>query len=121
MEPAHAPLPTAWYFLFQPEVGSQTSSLISESLEGFMVAVIRQNSGRALYAELSPRPPAGGAKRPAPTVWAEVIVVSGSVWDARLSQVAAQAGTALKSAASRNVGYFISRQEPRCRPSRGTT
>ena len=35
MEPAQPPLPTPSYLPFQPEVGSQTSILISESLGRF--------------------------------------------------------------------------------------
>ena len=46
--PAHPPLPTAWNLLFHVLAGSQTSTLISESLEGLRVAATRQNSGSSL-------------------------------------------------------------------------
>jgi hypothetical protein len=45
MTPAHAPLPTASNFPFQLSIGSQTSILMSESLDGVRVAVTRQNAG----------------------------------------------------------------------------
>ena len=45
-EPAQPPLPTAWNLPFQSAAGSQTSTLMSESLVGLSVAATRQNSGR---------------------------------------------------------------------------
>ena len=45
MLPAHPPLPTAWNFPFHPDAGSQTSILMSESLDGVSVAATRQNAG----------------------------------------------------------------------------
>ena len=45
MVPAHPPLPTAWNFPFQPDAGSQTSILMSESPDGVSVAATRQNAG----------------------------------------------------------------------------
>src|SRR6516225_11798242 len=98
MTPAQPPLPTACSFRFQPDVGSQNSTLISESLEGLRVAATRQNSGRSLYTVSAPLPlpcPApGGVNWPAATTCARVIVVSGRATEARLLQVAANAGAA---------------------------
>src|SRR5437660_11903427 len=107
MVPAHPPLPTASYFPFQPVAGSQTSNLISESLVGVDVAVIRQNAG--IFAnglEPSPHPALpplpGGTKAPAPTTWAELILALGSERLARFSHaVAADAGTAPASATAK--------------------
>src|SRR5512138_1587116 len=64
MLPAHAPLPTACSFVFQLAAGSQTSILMSESLEGVSVAATRQNGGRVAKT-LLPRParPLGSANR----------------------------------------------------------
>src|ERR1051326_7648846 len=88
MTPAQPPLPTAWNLLFQPFVGSQTSTLMSESVVGFRVAATRQNSGRSLYGLAPPPPPCrapGVENCPAGTTLATVIVVSGSFSAARLS------------------------------------
>ena len=84
--PARTPLPTPRYWPFQPEVGIQTSILMSESLDGFTCAVTRQKAGTFLKS----RGPyaAGSVNAPACTTWANVIVVSGSASVARLSQVA---------------------------------
>src|SRR5262245_31581013 len=91
--PAHPPLPTPWNFPFHPDVGSQTSILMSESLEGFNVAATRQNDGRARNAWIASGAGAvapggvGGTNAPGSTVCASVIVVFGSTTDVRLSQV----------------------------------
>src|SRR3954465_4658296 len=42
MTPAHPPLPTAWNLPFQFSAGSQTSTAMSESADGFSVAATRQ-------------------------------------------------------------------------------
>src|SRR5713226_9542306 len=95
MTPAQPPLPTAWNLPFQPPAGSQTSTLISESLIGFNVAATRQNANSVLNAraaagaEVAAPAGAGGVKAPAETVCASVIVVFGSVSDARPSHDAA--------------------------------
>src|SRR4051794_35177093 len=63
--PAHPPLPTAWNFPFHPAVGSHTSILMSESLDGAMVAATRQNSGRLAYTGgvvPAPRAPAARSR-----------------------------------------------------------
>src|SRR5438874_6775710 len=95
MFPAHAPLPTASSLPFQPEAGSQTSILISESLEGVSVAATRQNGGSAAKG-FPPRPPRGfgGANCPAPTVCASVTATCGCENVDKLSQVAPIAGAA---------------------------
>src|ERR1700722_4588772 len=65
---------------------------MSESLLGRSVAATRQNAGRD-FGEIGDgmNPPPGIVNAPAATVCAEVMVVSGSARDARLSQVAALA------------------------------
>ena len=70
MVPAHPPLPTACSLLFQPEDGSQTSTLMSESDEGVNVALTRQKAGSCANAldRALPRPP-GEVKAPGPTLW----------------------------------------------------
>src|SRR5579864_1476809 len=85
MMPAQPPLPTAWNFRFQPEAGSHTSTLMSESVEGFKVAVTRQKAGRSFRGFAD----AGGVKAPGATDEAMVMVVSGNDSDARFSQVVA--------------------------------
>src|ERR1700761_1425893 len=113
MCPAHPPPPTPSRFPFHIN-GSQTSILMSESLVGFNVAAIRQKAGRDLRSGGAPKklppppappgrppgpPPPGGAWRgvagiwnaPAGTVCAMVIILSGRVSFARLSQETAGA------------------------------
>src|SRR5688572_15536919 len=97
MFPFQPPLPTAWNLPFQPEAGSQSSILMSDSLLGVSVAATRQNAGRsanALPPPRPPRPPAGGVKAPAATDCAAVTVAPVSLRAARLSHVAAEAGAA---------------------------
>src|ERR1700749_1991437 len=88
MTPAHAPLPTDCSRPFQPDAGIQTSMWMSESLDGFNVAVTRQNAGRCLYGS-----PACG-KAPGAISSALVIEVFGSASEATLPhEVAAASGT----------------------------
>src|SRR6266850_2745718 len=99
MFPVQPPFPLASNLPFQPEAGSQTSILISESVDGRNVAATRQNSGRSRSTAAgppAPRPPAGGVKAPAAMVCASVIVLSGNFRPARLSHDAARAGEAQK-------------------------
>ena len=56
MLPFHPPLPTAWNLPFQPDAGSQTSILISESDEGFSVAALGSCEEALDYLHGSPRP-----------------------------------------------------------------
>ena len=74
MNPAQPPLPTDCSLPFHPEMGSQTSILMSESLEGLNVAATRQNAGSLLYgktpAAADPLGP-GGVNSPAATLCAE--------------------------------------------------
>src|SRR5215510_1497246 len=67
IEPAHPPFPTASNLPFQPDAGSQTSILMSESLVGVSVAVTRQNAGKFANGFVPPRP-AGCVKAPAATI-----------------------------------------------------
>src|SRR5690242_2048285 len=48
MEPDQPPLPTAWYLPFHPFTGSQTSTLMSELLDGRRVSDRRQAGGSPL-------------------------------------------------------------------------
>ena len=80
IEPAHPPFPTAWYFPFHPDAGSHTSTLISESGVGLIVAATRQKAGSVAYA-CPPSPEVGevgGENAPATTGCAMVMVVSDS-------------------------------------------
>src|SRR5512138_1484238 len=110
MLPAHAPLPTACSFVFQLAAGSQTSILMSESLDGVSVAATRQNGGRVAKT-LLPRParPFGSANCPAPTVCASVTEACVRENVDRLSHVAPIAGeaTRTKAIASFTRPYLI--------------
>src|SRR5271166_71150 len=102
MVPFQPPLPMAWKSLFQPEAGSQTSILISESLDGVKVAITRQNAGRPLKsAGFGPKGPGagGGVKAPVATLCADVIVTFGRLTLERLSQVDPPVGAATREAA----------------------
>src|SRR5580700_11100332 len=79
--PLKAPLPTAWNLPFQPDAGSQTSILISESLVGVSVAATRQNAGSAVKSPDSPW--VSGVNAPAGTGSATVMVACGSTIFAR--------------------------------------
>jgi hypothetical protein len=80
--PLNAPFPTAWNFPFQPAAGIHNSILISESLDGFSVAATRQKAREALSGAV---PPAVGAKDPASTSTARVIVAPAKLNEARAS------------------------------------
>jgi hypothetical protein len=47
-------LPTAWNLPFQPDAGSHTSILMSESLDGLLVIATRQKAGRSLARSIAP-------------------------------------------------------------------
>ena len=86
--PDHAPLPTAWNLPFHPVSGIQTSNLMSESGVGLIVAATRQKAGSRSYAAGGgPGSVNGfsGMNAPAATDAASVMVVFGSLSDARLS------------------------------------
>src|ERR1700733_14739697 len=83
--------------LFQPEAGSQTSILMSESLDGASVAITRQKAGRPLKRAVFGRPgpgAAGGIKAPAAMLWADVMVTWGRLSRERLSHVEPPVGAA---------------------------
>ena len=115
IEPAHPPFPTAWYFPFHPDAGSHTSTLMSESDVGVIVAATRQNAGsvRNPCPPLpSPPPAAGGENPPAATDCAIVMDVSGSVSADKLSHGAAANAsldneTATHTAHSAHVSSFM--------------
>src|SRR3954468_14361302 len=82
MSPAQPPLPTDMNLPFH-EVGSQTSALISESLDGVNVTATRQNAGSSLYAGALGRSgrkngDAGGVNPPRSTISARVTVAARS-------------------------------------------
>ena len=88
IEPPQAPFPTCRNLPFQPDIGSQISDLMSESLDGLIVSATRQNAGR-LAAAAAPPPP-GGTNLPAATGIADVTVEFGSLSEAaRRSHAAA--------------------------------
>jgi hypothetical protein len=76
-------------------------------LLGRNVAATRQKAGR-LLGEMGDgmNPPPGIVKAPAATVCANVMVVSGSARDARLSQVAAAAGAPESAIAAKRAIKF---------------
>src|SRR5947207_2692049 len=85
---------------------------MSESLDGFNVAAIRQNAGRSAKALPPPRPPPpAGANAPATTACAMVIVASVSLRDDRLSHGAAAAGierrTSNTGTANNKIDFLI--------------
>src|SRR5437879_2696919 len=102
MAPAKPPLPCPWYLPFQPEAGSHTSILMSESLDGLTSATTRQKAGTSLNIGIPDSAPAG-TNAPAATVLAEMIVVSASFRTVNLSQVAAKAGAAVKTSVARKT------------------
>src|SRR3979490_432122 len=99
--PLNAPLPTAWNLPFQPDAGSQTSILISESLVGVSVAATRQNAGSGVKSPDSPR--ASGVNAPACTEAATVMVARGSTIFARSLHEPASATTGAGLAGSANA------------------
>src|SRR5262249_59591669 len=82
IDPAKPPFPRLKYFPLQPETGIQTSTLISESLDGLISAVTRQKAGRRLNApkvsSCWSNGPAGRVDSLEATVCADVTVVSSS-------------------------------------------
>ena len=83
----------AWNFPFQPDAGSHTSILISESLVGVSVAATRQNSGSLAKTGSGPDDPCvpGGTNAPGAICWAIVTFAFGNVSAAMDSQVADEA------------------------------
>ena len=81
MAPAQPPLPTAWNFPFQSAAGSQTSILMSESVDGVSVAATRQKAGRRLNCGTAAALAPGSVNPPAGTICARVIEVFGSAID----------------------------------------
>src|SRR5579862_4370896 len=106
MVPFHPPLPMAWKALFQPEAGSQSSTLMSESLDGVKVAITRQKAGRLLKsAGLGPKGPgvAGDLNAPAATLCAELMVTFGRLSLERLSHVDPPVGAAASATGSSKI------------------
>src|SRR5437867_4787686 len=89
-------------------MGSQTSTLMSESPDGFKVAATRQNAGsclNALFCCAAPRPVAGSENWPAATVSAIVIVPFSSESDFKLSHVAPNAVVAIRHSTKAIVAF----------------
>src|SRR5579859_6171555 len=89
---------------------------MSESLEGVSVAATRQNAGtfeNCEAAEAGP-PGMGSLKEPAATVFADVIVVSGNLNEARLSHEAAKTGDAVRQNIANvvNMRIFLAATSP---------
>src|ERR1035441_3275135 len=82
---------------------------MSESLEGIYVAATRQKAGRVENREaaVAEPPGVGSMKVPAATVFADVIVVFGSLREARLSQGAARTGDTVRPAITRTASRPI--------------
>src|SRR5688500_5275777 len=113
MLPFHPPLPTAWNLPFQPDAGSQTSILMSDSGVGVSVAATRQNAGRSLNCAAPPRPP-GAVNAPAATDCADVMVAPDSFIDDRLSQVAANAESAPSVSRTATANGAMNRADVEC-------
>src|SRR5580658_127040 len=94
MDPAKPPLPIPWNLPFQREAGSQTSTWISESSDGFKTTATRQNATATLTG---PSPEVNG---PAGTDCAAVTVACGNRSAARSEQFAAKAGRDAKAASA---------------------
>src|SRR5579863_1187412 len=88
---------------------------MSESLEGVSVAATRQKAGRVENCEAAEAPPAiGSLKAPAATVFADVIVVSCNLNEARLSHEAAKTDDALRQNIANviNIRIFLAATIP---------
>src|SRR5579862_4207344 len=106
MVPFQPPLPMACKSLFQPAADSQTSILMSESLDGVSVAMTRQKAGRPLKSSAFDRPgpgTAGGVNAPAATLCADVMVTFGKLSLERLSHVDPPVAAAISEAGSNSV------------------
>src|SRR5262245_8342105 len=114
IDPVHAPLPTACNFPFHPEVGSHTSILMSESLDGVSVAATRQNVGKPAKAAPGPPPRAGapgGTNAPGATSAADVTFTLGRFNVVTISHDAAYAcadpRTRMASTDAKKIVRFI--------------
>src|SRR3954465_8064322 len=106
IEPVQPPFPLPSKLPFQPDMGSQSSILISESPDGFKVAAIRQKAGTVKgAAPLPPRPACGSS--PAGTVCASVMAVFSKASEARLSQDVPWAKAAQPKATVSRTGRSI--------------
>src|ERR1700761_6018030 len=99
MDPAQTPLPMPTSLPFQPEAGSHTSTLMSESGVGVRVAWMRQKAGRVLKPAAAtpggaPSGEAGGGNPPAGPRVAATILPSGTASPAIWAQSLAAAGVA---------------------------
>src|SRR4051812_30971940 len=75
---------------------------MSESLDGLMLPATRQNAGTLASAG-----PAGGVNDPAATSAAVAMVIRGEASAVRLSQVAAEAGSAAKKRAQERTQIIL--------------
>src|SRR5438270_11266766 len=116
MYPAKPPLPWPRYLPFQPVSGSQTSISMAESFAGLMVACTRQKAGRFFPENSDSLSRAGGTKAPAATCSADVMVVSGSLSVARLSQLAAKMGLEIDNSTISRRQRLRSKRAPQVQP-----
>src|SRR5213596_538483 len=82
MEPANPPLPTPWNLPFQPDAGSHTSSLMSESLDGLRTSETRQNAAVTSIGRLS-----GGVNEPAATDCAQEVAAKAGKAEITISRM----------------------------------
>src|SRR5262249_36490923 len=103
MLPAHPPFPTCVYFPFQPDTGSHTANLMSESGVGLMTPFTSHRAGAVGAVELWP--PRGAEMGPSGTTTDEVTVVYGSFRSFNFSHACcARAGDASKASTITAVG-----------------
>src|SRR5215475_5737637 len=104
ISPDHPPFPMPMNLPFQPDMGIQTSNLMSESCVGLISPATRQNAGRLSKGDPEKSMGFGIVKVPAGSDFAKVIVVSGRTSVARLSHVVARAdGTPTEVPAKRII------------------
>ena len=100
ISPDQPPFPSPMNLPFQSVAGIQTSNLMSESFVGLISPATRQKAGKLSNGGPGIENGLGSVNVPAGSDFATVIVVSGRVSAARLSQVAAPADGARKTHAA---------------------
>jgi glyoxylase-like metal-dependent hydrolase (beta-lactamase superfamily II) len=94
-------------FPFQPETGSHTAILISESLDGRKTAATRQKGGKSAYPAAASFEVPGGRNAPAATCRALVIAACGKAGPDRLSHPAAKQKPAFEAAKMNRNNCFM--------------
>src|SRR5436309_9200579 len=103
ISPDQPPFPSPMNLPFQSVAGIQTSNLMSESFVGLISPATRQKAGKLSKGSPGASTGFGGVNVPAGSDFARVIVVSGKVSAARLSQVAASADGGRKTHAATRI------------------